>query len=246
MFPILQVGPLALQVPGLVLLVGLWLGLLLAERRARRVGDNPADIYNLVFIGLIAGVVGARLSYAISYPEAFSGNLMNLVSLNPGLLDPFAGALIAITAIVIYMYRKQLPVWRTLDNLTPLFAVMSIAIGISHLASGNAFGKPTDLPWGIQLWGSIRHPSQIYEIITATITFIAILIIDRSQWSESPGNTLLAFIILTATSRLFLEAFRGDSLIIANGIRLAQVIAWLLLATCLGLYGWRLSQVDDN
>lgn len=242
MLPIIQVGPLALQVPGLVLLVGLWLGLLLSERRARRVGDAPADLYNLVFIGLIAGVIGSRLSYAITYPSAFTGNLLNLVSLNPGLLDPFAGALIGIGAIMIYMYRKSLPIWRTLDNLTPLFAVMAIALGVSNLASGNAFGKPTNIPWGIHLWGAVRHPTQVYAIISATLILFALFFIDRTLWGKSSGNLFLAFLSLTAASRLLIEAFRGDSILIANGIRLAQVIAWLILAACLGIYGWRISQ----
>jgi prolipoprotein diacylglyceryltransferase len=242
MLPIIQVGPLALQAPGLVLLAGLWIGLLLAERRASRFGENPADLYNLVFIGLIAGMIGARLSYAATYPDAFSGNLQNLVSLNPGLLDPFAGSLIAVAAIAVYIYRKHLPLWSTLDNLTPFFAVMAIAIGISHLASGNAFGKPTDLPWAIHLWGAARHPSQVYEIIFASLTLTIIFILEKTKWSQHPGNTFIAFLSLTAFSRLFLEAFRGDSLLIADGFRVAQVIAWVILAACLGLYGWRIQQ----
>jgi prolipoprotein diacylglyceryl transferase len=239
MFPIIQIGPLALQVSGLVLLVGLWFGLSLAERRARRTNFNPADLYNIVFVGLLAGVVGARLSYAVTFPDAFSGNLINLVSLNPGLLDPFAGMLIAIAAIAIYMYHKQLPFWITLDNLTPFFTVMAIAIGVSHLASGNAFGKPTDLPWGIHLWGATRHPAQAYEIIFGALILFVVLFIDKTRWNQMPGNIFLTFIALTAFSRLFLEAFRGDSFLLGNGFRLAQIAAWLILAACLGLLGWR-------
>jgi len=246
MLPIIQLGPLALQVPGLVLLAGLWLGLSLAERRARRSSYNPADLYNLVFIGLIAGVIGARLSYAATFPDAFSGNMINLVSLNPGLLDPFAGLLIAVAAAAIYMYRKHLSFWRTLDNLTPFFAVMAIAIGISHLASGNAFGKPTDLPWGIHLWGAIRHPSQAYEIIFAILTLIAVLIMDKTRWGQFPGFIFLLFISLTAFSRIFLEAFRGDSFLLANGFRQAQIIAWVILAVCLGLIGWRIQKHQQD
>jgi prolipoprotein diacylglyceryl transferase len=246
MYPILQIGPLALQVPGLVLLAGLWVGLTLSERRARRLSENPNHLYNIVFIVLIAGVIGARLSYAVTYPNAFSANLWNLVSLNPGLLDPFAGALIAVAAGAIYIYRKHLPIWSTLDGLTPLFAVMAIAIGISHLASGSAFGQPTDMPWGIQLWGAKRHPSQVYEIIFSAIVLIAIMSIDRSKWSRSSGNIFLAFLSMTAFSRIFLEAFRGDSLLIANGFRLAQVISWLILAICLALYGWRIHQEHQD
>jgi len=82
MLPTIQLGPVSLQVPGLVLLAGLWIGLTLSERRAKRGGENPAHLYNLVFIAIIAGIIGARLSYALTYPDAFTANLLSLVSLN--------------------------------------------------------------------------------------------------------------------------------------------------------------------
>jgi len=144
MFPIFQLGPLSIQVPGLVLLLSLWLGLTLSERRARRRGEDQNNLYNLVLISLVAGLLGARLSYAITYPDAFSANPLGLLSLNPGLLDPAAGAFIAVGAAFVFIYRKKLPLWNTLDALTPLLAMMAIGIGVSHLASGSAFGKPTE------------------------------------------------------------------------------------------------------
>jgi prolipoprotein diacylglyceryl transferase len=237
MFPIFQIGPVALQVPGLVLLAGLWIGLSLSERRARQRGENPGHLYNLVFIGLIAGVIGARLSYVATYPNAFTTNPRSLVSLNPGLLDPLAGALIAVAAAAIYLFRKNLPLWSTLDALTPLFALMGIAIGISHFASGSAFGIPTQVPWGFQLWGATRHPTQIYEIMLAIFTLITIMILDKTSWSLTPGNIFLSFISLSAVARLFLEAYRGDSILLDSGFRIAQVISWLVLAACLFIMG---------
>jgi prolipoprotein diacylglyceryl transferase len=239
MFPILQIGPLAVQVPGLVLIAGLWIGLTISERRAHRLGENPSHLYNIVFITLIAGVIGARLSYAVTYPEAFIENPLSLISLNPGLLDPFAGGLIALGANAIYLFRKKIPIWSTLDALTPLMAILGIAIGISHIASGSAFGIPTHLPWGIELWGAIRHPTQIYELIIATGILVIIIILDRTSWNSNPGNLFLSFISLTTFSRLFLEAFRGDSILFESGIRIAQVVSWLVLAVCLGLLGWQ-------
>jgi prolipoprotein diacylglyceryltransferase len=41
------------------------------------------------------------------------------------------------------------------------------------------------------------------------------------------------FVALTAGARLFLEAFRGDSTLLFGGIRLAQTIAWMVLAMTL-------------
>ena len=240
MLPTLQIGPLALQVPGLVLIAGLWLGLTLSERRARRHGKNVNYLYNLVFIAIIAGVVGARISYAITYPGAFASNPWSLISINPGLLDPFAGFLFAAAATLIYLCRNQLPVWTTLDDLTPLFAILAIAQGIAHLASGNAFGAPTDLPWSIYIWGASRHPTQIYEILLATLILLAIILLDRVPWFRTSGVLFLSFTAITAASRLFLEAFRGDSTIIGDRFRLPQVIAWLVLAVCLTLIGRRI------
>ena len=81
MFPILQIGPLAIQVPGLVIIVGLWFGLTLSERRAKKRGQNPNVLYNLVFIAIISGVIGARLAYVLSYPDAFAENPSSLILL---------------------------------------------------------------------------------------------------------------------------------------------------------------------
>jgi phosphatidylglycerol:prolipoprotein diacylglycerol transferase len=158
------------------------------------------------------------------------------------LLDPLAGALIAAAAAAVYLFRKNLPLWSTLDALTPLFAVMGIAIGISHFATGDAFGTPTHVPWGIQLWGASRHPTQIYEIILATFTLIVIILLDRKYWNHTPGNIFLSFISLSVVSRLFLEAYRGDSILLDSGLRIVQVISWLVLAACLVLLGWHIQQ----
>ena len=66
MLPILQIGPFALQTPGLILLIGAWAGLSLAERYAKRFQINPNQLYNLAFIGLIAGILGALLAIPIA------------------------------------------------------------------------------------------------------------------------------------------------------------------------------------
>jgi len=68
-----------------------------------------------------------------------------------------------------------LPLWPALDALTPGLAAVMIAIGLAHIASGDAFGSPADLPWAIQLWGARRHPTQIYETLAAALIFASTL-----------------------------------------------------------------------
>jgi prolipoprotein diacylglyceryltransferase len=169
---------------------------------------------------------------------------LSLLSLNPGLLDPLAGASIAAISGMVYINRKKISFWETLDALTPLFAVMGIAVGISHLSSGSAFGKPTDLPFGIELWGQVRHPSQVYETISAASILAFIWYLDKSSWSQVPGNTFLSFLALSAFSRLILEAFRGDSMLVGGGFRIAQIFAWIILAGCLSILSWRIYTIQ--
>jgi prolipoprotein diacylglyceryltransferase len=52
--------------------------------------------------------------------------------------------------------------------------------------------------------------------------------------SNSPNGLLfLNFVALTAGSRLFLEAYRGDSVLAFGEFRPAQIVAWGVLAVVL-------------
>jgi phosphatidylglycerol:prolipoprotein diacylglycerol transferase len=119
--------------------------------------------------------------------------------------------------------------------LTPLFATLAIGGSLSHLGAGTAFGSPTDLPWGIELWSATRHPAQIYELI-ASLLILGLIWFRKID--SPPGTLFLTFTALTAAARLFLEAFRGDSTLIFDGVRFAQVIAWIVLAAAFLAHEW--------
>ena len=62
MYPYLRLGPFLLQLPLLALLVGVWIGSSLTEKEAARLKLPSNIVSNLIFVGLIAGIVGARLA----------------------------------------------------------------------------------------------------------------------------------------------------------------------------------------
>ncbi len=235
MFPVLQLGPLALPVPGLVLLIGVWIGLSLTEKEAARLKLDSEVVYNLAFIGLAAGLIGARLAYVACYVSAYAADPLGVFSLNPASLAPAEGALISVVAAVIYGARRQLPLRLTLDALAPAMAVMGVAVAVAHMASGDAFGAAARLPWGVYLWDEYRHPSQVYELIAA----LGVLGIGwRARTRGLPagaGFNFLLVVALSAAARVFLEAFRGDSLVMVGGLRAAQVWGLVVLAASLGM-----------
>ncbi len=211
----------------ILLIIAAWLGLTLAEKRTERHGISRDDLNNIAFYALIAFVVGGRLSHVLQNIGAFAKSPLGIVSINPELFDPFGGLAIAAITALIYGQRKQLAPWNTLDALTPFFAVIALGLGLSHLAAGTSFGKPTDLPWGIALWNAVRHPTQVYEII-ASLLILGLLWFFKP--GQRPGVYFLTFAALTSLSQLVIQAFRGDSALLAGGLRQGQVIAWVVLA----------------
>jgi len=211
----------------ILLVVAMWIGLTLAEKRSERHGVSKEQLNNLTFNSLIAYVVGGRLLFALSNFSAFSQSPLSIFSPNPDLFDPTGGLVVAILVGFIYGQRQKHQLWGTLDALTPIFAMLAIGLSLAHLAAGTAFGSPTTVPWGIDLWNATRHPSQIYELLASLLIFGWLWL--RKTDSHS-GILFLTFAALTAGARLFLEAFRGDSTLVFGEFRLAQVAAWAVLA----------------
>jgi prolipoprotein diacylglyceryltransferase len=117
MYPILQIGPLAIQLPGLLLLAGLWIGTQIAERESARHKLDPGLISNMIFIALAAGIVGARLGYALKYFDLYLSEPLNLLALNPNTLSAMEGIVVGLIAATIYAQRKaslkRRCIWRT-------------------------------------------------------------------------------------------------------------------------------------
>jgi len=94
------------------------------------------------------------------------------------------------------------------------------------------------LPWAIELWGEWRHPTQVYELLAALLVFA---IVWRMRTHHPfDGFLFLAVAALLAGTRLFLEAFRGDSTATFAGLRDAQLISLAVLLGALWLLVRRL------
>ena len=93
---------------GLMLVLGFLCGIYLAQRRARRVGENPDDVAYCGLLALVGGVVGARLAYVIENPRQFRtfGDVLNITS---GGLIYYGGVLLATAAVLVFL--RPTPSW---------------------------------------------------------------------------------------------------------------------------------------
>ncbi len=234
MFPTINLGPLSIPAPELILLLGFLLGSIFAERKSKHFNVDPNKVEKVLWICLFAGIIGARLSYIARSPSAFQGNFLSIFSLNPNLLDPVGGLLISTAVGFAYVSKQKISYWAILDSLTPFFAVTAISLSLSNFAAGTGFGTPTTLPWGISLWNELRHPVQIYHLVSSLIALFVVYSIRQTDEYQS-GFTFLLFISLTSGFRLFFSGFQESASFIGDGIRLLQLAYWIILAISLFL-----------
>ena len=228
MFPFLRLGPFILPMASLALLAGLWTGLPLIEREAVRLKINASTLSNVIFYSLLAGLIGARLGYALEFPSIYLAKPISLLALTSTTLSPTMGLAVGFITFAIFVQRKQLPIQATLDSIAPGLALFMVFVGLAHILSGDAYGAPTRVPWAIRLWNDYRHPSQFYETFVTLTIFL--IIRERHPKPEGSGLNFLLTVALFSASRVFLETFRGDSVFWPGGFREAQVIALLIMA----------------
>src|SRR5512138_358418 len=103
MFPYLRIGPLLVQMPLLALLVGVWSGMLLVEREAKKLELNSSSVSNLLIYSLVAGLIGARLGYALRFRALYASKPLSLFALTPSTLLPSMGFFVAMVTFWVFI-----------------------------------------------------------------------------------------------------------------------------------------------
>lgn len=223
MMPILNLGPLAIQTPGIIILLGIYIVFIVIEKYSPKFNLPANDISNIIFWTLIAAILFARLAYIIQFPASFLKTPSAILSLNLSLFDPVSGLVFSTILMVIFIRKKKLPLFSVLDNFSPGLSIFFSFYFISLFASGDYYGFPTSLPWGIPLWGTIRHPLQLYYLAGSLI--INFIIFRLLKKEKAPGYLFFNFVSLQSIEFIILDFFRGDNKLLLGSLHLTQVIA---------------------
>lgn len=226
MHPILDIGPLAVQLPGLLLLLGFWLGLSLGGRRARAAGLSEDVIFSAGMLALLAGLLGARLGYVGLHWNAYQGDRWGMLAPTSGALSTPAGLLVGLGVAAFYLRIHRPSARVLLDALAPGLALTLAFVSLADLSSGSAYGEVCDLPWAIELWGARRHPTQVYEMLAALMALGALALAwpARNRPWFYDGFFFLLFLLTFGAARLFFDAFRADPWLLPGGWRAVQVL----------------------
>jgi phosphatidylglycerol:prolipoprotein diacylglycerol transferase len=235
------IGPVKVHWYGLMYVVGFIAGWWLARRRAAMPGSTwkPADVDDLIFFAAIGVIAGGRLGWILFYGfDTLRADPLAIFRVWQGGMSFHGGLLGVMAAIALFARRRGRQVADVYDFMAPLPAVGLCAGRIGNFINGELWGKPTDLPWGMQVGDQVLHPSQLYEAALEGVVLFLII-----WWFTSKPRPRLAptglFFTLYAIFRIAVEFVRvpdADFGYIAFGwLTMGQLLSLPVLAAGLAM-----------
>jgi prolipoprotein diacylglyceryl transferase len=247
----IELGPLTLHAYGFMLLLGITAAVLLTGYRWTRRGGDWDLILRAAMWGVVGGIIGARLYHVVtSWNEIDVPKWQGVFEIWEGGLGIWGAIAGGAIAAAIVVHRSGESVWAFFDAGAP-GVLLAQAIGRwGNWFNQELFGKPTDLPWGLEistlkatqagyLGTDLFHPLFLYESLWCLLGVGVLLLVDRRFTIKAPGIFCLYVAWYTA-GRLGFEFLRVDPAHEFFGIRLNAFVAAIMLV--LGIVGFVWSQ----
>ena len=151
---------------GLIIATGLMLAILYAYKTAPRFQLNFNKLMNCVFVGLVTGIIGARLYFCIFKWDYYFTHPIEIFYIHEGGLAIYGGIIGAIAGgLVVAKIQKM----RFLPILDVVMIGFLIGQGLGrwgNFFNQEAYGTVTNLPWAMMSEGTLNqpvHPCFLYE-----------------------------------------------------------------------------------
>lgn len=246
-FPVIELGPLSLRTFGLCVGLGVLLGIAIAARWGERAGVPADDTISLGTRMVLAGVVGARVTWVLTHPGEIDSPL-DLVAVWQGGLQ-FSGGFLAAVAVGLPSIRRRdrLQRWRLLDGMA-LGLTVGLAIGrVGCYAVGEHLGGPTSFPFASRYdGGSTRegplvvsqaiHNTALYEL-AHLVVLAGLLWWLLSRPRSRAGTGVGVFLVWYGVGRFLTDFLRTyDDTVL--GLTGAQWMCLGLLATAVWVWAF--------
>jgi prolipoprotein diacylglyceryl transferase len=249
-----HIGPLDIHFYALMYLVGIALAIMLTRRRWRAVGGDPELVGEIALWVVPAGIIGGRIYFDITTPMDIPHVWYGPFAIWSGGLGIWGGVLVGGLVGVWRLHRHGVSPALFADALAPGL-LMAQGIGrIGNYFNKELFGRPTSLPWGLEIPYQYRvsggipaadlhfatfQPTFLYELIFDFAWAGALIWLGRHRQIKPPGLFAL-YVFGYSAYRIFEESLRIDSSVYILGLRLNMYIASVL--TVVGAVWFYLSQ----
>ena len=252
-FPLL--GGAAITSFGVFMLFAFLTGGYVLRAGLRRMGEDPDRAWDLVFMAVVGGIIGAKLYYLLLNYEQLAADPVGMIFSRGGLV--WYGGFLLATALVVWEIRRQkLPLAATADAVAPALA-LAYAVGrVGCFLVGDDWGRPTDswlgvrFPQGtppssvdviertfgitvdpelVEQYGQVVpvHPTQLYEVAMSTLIFF---VLWKLRGRQAAGWIFMLWLVLAGMERLLVEFLRAKDDRFFGVLTLAQIISLAVVA----------------
>jgi len=244
-FPKIDLGPIELRTFGLMVGLGVLVGAWIAARRIERFGIPRDETYRLATRLVVAGVIGARITWDITHIDQIHSPL-DLIAVWQGGLQ-FSGGFLAAVVIAYPTFRRWNRVlrWQAIDGYA-YGLTLGLAIGrIGCYSVGEHFGSASSWLLAVRfdggatrepaLVGATFHNTALYEFVFLLVLFGGLTLLARRN---PPAGTLIGVFCLYYGVARFLSDFlrvNDDTVLGLTGaqylmIALLPAGVWILLS----------------
>lgn len=214
MFQAFELGPFLLWTRLVFILLGVWLSVEFFLRISDSASLSLQHFRDHSLWYIAAFLLGGRLTAILSEYKAYVREPLRSFYLHDGNFS-FLGGAIGIGVVLYFATRGHRTTFlQWLDSLLPAATLGLVFSWMGSFFAGDAYGKPTDLFWGVIYdSSSVRytiplHPVQLYyALFYFLLTFLLLIIRKRSK---RVGTETLFGIVLACLGTFLLEAYRGD------------------------------------
>jgi len=247
-FTSFSVGPLTVHFYALCVIAGISIAIWIGSKRYANLGGNPDDVFEVAIWAVPFGIIGGRIYHVITSPSQYfgaNGNPIDALRIWEGGLGIWGA--ISLGAVGAYLYfrthKTSLNFRQLLDSLAP-GVVVAQAIGrVGNYFNQEVFGKPTELPWGLEIDLANRpngfesystfHPTFLYELLWCLV--VAVLLIKLpgflKQVTSKQGDVFALYILGYTAGRVWIETLRIDEANLIFGLRLNIWVSFIVLIT---------------
>jgi len=245
---IFTLGPLDLHWYGFLIVVGILLGGTMATYLAKRDGQNPDHLWDMLLVVVLPAIIGARIYHIFSQPVGgglgwlhYKQHPWEALYIWKGGLGIY-GAIIggALGVLLFTRWRRLSPVaW--LDYIAPGMALGQAIGRWGNYMNRELYGPPTQLPWGLIIPAQYRirpytdmalypetvlfHPTFLYESLGALALSLILLWVSEAYRARlKSGDVMVGYLMGYSIIRFFVEFLRPDAWMLGT-LAAAQVFA---------------------
>ena len=237
---------------GIIMGCSILLGLFLAEREAKRTGQNPDTYTDMVIYAIVFSIICARAYYVIFSWDNYKDDLHSIFNLRQGGIAIYGAIIGAVSTVYVYSKVKKISFTLMLDTACMGLVAGQILGRWGNFFNREAFGGYTDGLFAMQLpvsavrtheiteemWAHVQmvggeqfiqvHPTFLYEALW-NLGVICFLYWYRTR-KKFQGELFLTYVLGYGLGRIWIEGLRTDQLQIGGtGIAVSQLLAGVLI-----------------